>query len=87
MEKINLPTSDDIAQEKELIEASEELGRGEKKTLHTDYLKRIVHGLDLFYEANERMPRDLKLPLTGMYIIRLFLHSLSQNLLYLFHSS
>ena len=54
-------------QEKELIEASEELGRGEKKTLHTDYLKRIVHGLDLFYEANERMPRDLKLPLTGMY--------------------
>ena len=54
-------------QEKELIKASEELGRGDKKTMHTDYLKRIVHGLELFYEANERMPRDLKLPLTGMY--------------------
>ena len=58
--------------EAQMKEALEVLGRGEKKTLHKDHLQRISHVLGLFYETNERMPRDLKLPLTGMYMYHCF---------------
>lgn len=53
-----------VKKEAELQAALDE-GRGRKKTCHSDPLRRITHGLNLFYEANSRMPRDLKLPLTG----------------------
>jgi hypothetical protein len=43
-------------------------GRRATKTMISDPLRRIVHGLNQFYEANARMPRDLKLPLTGEFV-------------------
>ena len=42
-------------------------GRGDKKRAYADPLRRIEYGLILFHEANSRMSRDLRLPLTCKY--------------------
>lgn len=54
---------DEVKLEKQIEE-----GRGGIKAMISDPLRRIVHGLNQFYEANARMPRDLKLPLTGEFV-------------------
>ena len=58
------------------LQAALDEGREDRKTCWSDPLPRITHGLKLFYEANSRMPRDLKLPLTcklGVGVIYLLL--------------
>lgn len=49
------------------LQAALDEGREDHKKCSSDPLPRITHGLKLFYEANSRMPRDLKLPLTCKY--------------------
>ena len=46
------------------LEQQAEIGKGAKKYVLFDPLERISHGLMQFYDANQRMSRDLKLPMT-----------------------
>ena len=49
------------------LEEQVKMGKGAKRTVLSDPLQRISIGLMQFYEANQRMIRDLKLPMTGNY--------------------
>ena len=45
----------------------EELRGGRKKMFINDPLKRIKHGVRMFYDLNETMPKALKIPITRKY--------------------
>ena len=64
---VNETTARRWVREKKKLEEAEKHGKGTKMTVVSDPLQRILVGLLLFYEANLRIPRDLKLPITGKY--------------------